>query len=483
MGQDHSTSVDMATLANALPVGVAIADSAGQLLFVNEEMARMTGYALDELVGRSVDDLLPSKHRESHAHNRAKYSGDPIPRAMGAGRELFAFRRDGTEFPVEVGLRPLTYAGQPAVLASVIDCTERRQIESGFRAVVEAAPYGMLLVDPKGRIALTNNHLRAAFGYTEAELVGQAIEILLPERQRHVHVPLRDAFISHPSYRVMGEGRDLTGRRKDGVEIPVEIGLSSLTTAAGRMVMASVVDITRRKRAEMLLREANAQLEEFAYVASHDLRSPLRGVSHLVGFLRDDLPAELAGIHGGQLDRIDERICRMEGLIEDLLTYAKAGKRSVSFDDIDLSEMLNEIVKLDPPPAGMAIEFDLKVQPFEGVAIPLATVLRNLYSNAIKHHDTGHGLIKVSAREEGELCVIAMSDDGPGIPENAQGRSFRLFQTLTASERRGSGLGLAVSKRLVEGHGGTIELISSDGQRGTTFVVRWPRFMRSDLDD
>lgn len=475
--------VDMSTLANALPLGVAIADSAGILLFVNAEMERMTGYGSGELAGLSVDELLPQRHREQHARNRSAYQASPSTRAMGAGRELFARRRDGTEFPVEVGLRPLDYGGQPAFLATVIDCTERRQIESGFRAVVEAAPYGMLLVDSGGHIALTNEHLRKTFGYTEAELNAQPIEILLPERHRHAHVPMRDGFSKAPSRRNMGEGRDLTGRRKDGVEIPVEIGLSSVTTANGRMAMASVIDITRRKRAEMQLRDANAQLEEFAYVASHDLRSPLRGISHLVEFMREDLPLDAAETLSGHLDRMHERIHRMERLIEDLLAYARSGKRSVKFERIELAGLIDDILKLEPPPSTMTIQQDLKAQPFDGARTPLATVLRNLYSNAIKHHDSDTGCIVLSAREEGEHVVISVADDGPGIPQSAQGRAFRLFQTLTATERKGSGLGLAVAKRLVEVHGGSIELISHDGQRGTTFVVRWPRFVRSDLDD
>jgi len=483
MSAEVVTPIDMSVLANAMPIGIAIADAAGVLLFVNAEMARMTGYAVDDLAGRSVDELLPQRHRAQHADDRAAYAQAPGPRAMGAGRELFALRRDGTEFPVEVGLRPLSYAGQSAVLATVIDCTERRQIESGFRAVMEAAPYGMLLVDGGGRIVLANEHLRSTFGYAEPELLGQPIEMLLPARHRQAHVGVRDQFLKAPSRRNMGEGRDLTGLRKDGVEIPVEVGLSSVTTALGRMALASVVDLTRRKRAEMRLRDANAQLEEFAYVASHDLRSPLRGISHLVDFIREDLPGDADATLGSHLDRMHERIHRMEHLIEDLLVYARAGKRSGKYERIEVAALVDDLVSLDPPPATMTIELDLQAQPFDGARTPLSTVLRNLYSNAIKHHDTGQGCIRLRSRDEGEYVVIAVQDDGPGIPEAVQGRAFRLFQTLTASERKGSGLGLAVTKRLVEVHGGHIDLVSRDGQRGTTFVVRWPRFIRSDLDD
>jgi signal transduction histidine kinase len=183
------------------------------------------------------------------------------------------------------------------------------------------------------------------------------------------------------------------------------------------------------------------------------------------------------------MERMAIRLTRMDQLIGDLLTYARSSRRSAKIERVDLASLMDEIIELEPTPEGMKLSLDLCAQTIEGARIPLQTVLRNLYSNAIKHHDKPDGSIAIHAREAGSYCVISVTDNGPGIPESVQGRVFRLFQTLTATERKGSGLGLAVAKRLTESHGGRIELISVADKPGCTFEVWWPKFMRSDLDD
>lgn len=467
-------------LADALPLGVALVSSRGELLFVNAELARMTGHEVGALIGKPVETFLPERAREAHVRERQQFMKEPAERSMGVGRHLLARRADGSEFPVEVGLRPV--AGE-RVLATVVDISMRRNLEAGLRSALEAAPFGMLLVDGEGQIALANASLCRTFGYTPAELVGEPLEVLLPQRAQAEHVAMRDRYLREPRPRTMGSGRDLTGRRKDGVEVPVEIGLSHVHTAAGKMALAAVVDISQRKRAELMLREANAQLEEFTYVSSHDLRSPVRGILSLIDFIQEDFGETAPPAVVSNLVRMRERAKRMERLIEDLLSYARAGKRSARVSCIEPMLLFEEITKLQPPSPGMQLELDVRAEAFDGSATPLTTVLRNLYSNALKHHDRSEGTICLRALDAGDYVCFDVTDDGPGIPESVQARMFRLFQTLTASERQGSGLGLAVSKRLVEVHGGRIQLLSKDGQRGTTFRVHWPRYMRSDLDE
>lgn len=371
----------------------------------------------------------------------------------------------------------------PVIVTSIVDLSERKRLESNFGSVVESAPYGMLLANADGTIKMANRKVCEMFGYTRAELLEQRIEMLLPERHRTDHAAQRQAFSDEPRQRPMGSGRDLTGRRKDGREFPVEIGLSSVQTADGPMALAAIVDITWRKRAELDLREANAQLEEFTYVASHDLKSPIRGVANLLEWIREDLGDAPPEAVAKNLGRMDTRVKRMERLIEDLLTYARAGRRTTKIERIDVPQLVQEITELDPLPAGMRLTLDIRVNELDGARTPLATVLRNLYCNAVKHHDKADAQIAIEAREEGCHCIFSITDDGPGIPETAQARVFRLFQTLTDIERKGTGLGLAVAKRLTENHGGRIELTSRPEPRGCTFRVYWPRFARSDLND
>jgi signal transduction histidine kinase len=184
------------------------------------------------------------------------------------------------------------------------------------------------------------------------------------------------------------------------------------------------------------------------------------------------------------LGRVALRIQRMERLIDDLLSYARAGQAATEFTLVDLDTLVRGILEIQPPPAGFTVELDLAVAPFLATHTPLETALRNLLSNAVKHHDRSTGRLSVTASVDDSLCQISVTDDGPGVPPTGRERIFKLFQTLAASERAGSGIGLALTKRLVEVHGGRIELISpvNDG-RGACFRFWWPRFPRRTSDE
>jgi PAS domain S-box-containing protein len=179
---------------------------------------------------------------------------------MGAGRDLYGLRKDGSEVPIEIGLNPIRTTEGSFVLASIIDITERKRAESRFRQVIEHAPNGMVMVDGEGRMTLVNAQIEQSFGYSRDELLGEPIEMLVPQRFRIHHAADRDAFIAQPSTRVMGAGRDLYGLRKDGSEFPVEIGLNPLETDQGMMVLGTIVDITERKQADEKLRRSQEQL-------------------------------------------------------------------------------------------------------------------------------------------------------------------------------------------------------------------------------
>lgn len=174
----------------------------------------------------------------------------------------------------------------------------------------------------------------------------------------------------------------------------------------------------------------------------------------------------------------------MESLIEDLLLYARAGKARTDYQPTDLRALLHGIVTLQPPPAGFTLDLALDVPVFPAARTPLETVLRNLIGNAIKHHDRAIGRIEVAARPDASHVLITVTDDGPGIPAQAFQRIFKLFQTLTSSRRGQSGIGLALCKRLVETHGGRIDVVSpvADG-RGACFRVWWPRYQRRTSDE
>jgi PAS domain S-box-containing protein len=473
----------LARAFHAAPNGFVLVGLDGLIVAANSELEKMFGYAPNTLAGQPLDHLLPAGLRDAHRGLREDYFKKPEPRSMGAGRVLYARRSDGHEFPVEIGLNPLHTPQGPLVLASVVDISERLALEWAFRGLFDASPYGLLIVDDSGRIAMANRVLAESLGYTPTALVGQPLSLLLPERYRPQHEALMAGYRQTGEARMMGRGRDLTALHADGTELPVEIGLSRVRWQRQPMTLAAVSDISVRKKLELELHQANANLQEFTYVASHDLRSPLRGIADLVEWIGADLPEPPPTVQRN-LERISQRIGRMERLIDDLLSYARAGRAATEYTLVDVETMLRGILEIQPPPTGFTVELDLEVGPFQATRTPLETALRNLIGNAVKHHDRPGGHIIVRARHDDSYCEFSVIDDGPGVPEAAKERIFKLFQTLTATERGGSGIGLALTKRVIEVHGGRIDVVSpmADG-RGAMFRFRWPRFPRRISDE
>jgi len=476
-------SLDATWVLEAMPMGVLAIDQQGTIRLVNSALERMFACGRAALLGQPVETLLPERFRGGHAGLRATYWQDPTPRAMGQGRELYALRADGSEFPIEIGLNPIQTPDGFLVLAAVVDVTERQLMESAFKRLFEAAPFGMIMVTEEGEIALANYAAERLFGYAHDELLGTLVAGLLPERYRAGHAAHRASFKAKPEPRIMGSGRDLTALHKNGLEVPVEIGLTPIRWQGKFMVVAAITDISARKRMERDLRQANQHMEEFTYVASHDLKSPLRGIDSLVQWIGEDI-AELGHKDiENNLARINDRIHRMEQTIDDVLKFARAGRASTDFVMTDPSAVIADVLAIHQPPKGFEVVVRADVEPFVAAKLPIETVLRNLIDNTFKHHGSESGRVEITVENEDSFCLFTVTDDGDGIPAQSHDRVFRMFQTVTASERQGSGMGLTLSKRLVEAHGGRIALESNEGGKGVTFKVWWPRFLRKENDD
>lgn len=234
----------------AAPSAMLMVDERGCVTLVNSQAEMLFGYARAELLGQPVEMLVPERYRGAHPGHRKIFSDHPTARGMGAGRDLYGLRKDGSEVPIEIGLNPLQTDRGAFVLASIIDITERKRAEERFRIVVEAAPSAMMMVNSDGAITLVNKQTEKLFGYERQELLGQPVEVLVPERYRSSHPNARKIFSGQPSARAMGAGRDLYGLCKDGSEVPIEIGLNPIETSEGAFVLTSIIDITHRKRAE-----------------------------------------------------------------------------------------------------------------------------------------------------------------------------------------------------------------------------------------
>ena len=399
-----------------------------------------------------------------------------------------AHKREGVTIPFLNNIQEIgDMARALAVFAANINATWR--MEERMRQIIEAASNGIVMVNNQGEMEVINRQAEQIFGYDRSELLGQPVEKLLPNNVARQHPHYRTDFFSDPAPRVMGAGRDLFARRKDGKEFPVEIGLAPITTDDGMKVLASVVDITERKKSAQLLfahqrdleksnRELariNKELETFAYVASHDLKSPLRGVAQLSNWIDEDLNAQEYDSVSGHTKLMRSRIMRMEKLLDDMLIFYRAGKLDSNQKHVDARRMAIELFEMQNIKPGFRLEVEDGVPTFATLATPFEQVLRNLFSNAIKHHDKDVGLIRVTCRDlNSDYFEFSVCDDGPGVPEQYQQRIFGMFQTLKPrDELEGSGMGLALIKKIVENYGGEIT-VQSVG-RGTCFRFTWPK--------
>ena len=345
-----------------------------------------------------------------------------------------------------------------------------------FRLIVDSSPNGVVMVDRRGVIVLVNRETERLFGYTRDELIGQSIERLVPGRFRNSHPDMRQGFFANPQARAMGAGRDLFGVHKDGSEIPVEIGLNPIDVEEGSFVLASVIDITPRKQAEAELRRSNEELEQFAYVVSHDLQEPLRTVSSYVQLLsrryRDRLDEDAADF----IDFTVGGVRRMQQLIADLLTFSRVGTRGAPLVPTGMQAVYettlaslraaldesNATVTADPLPTVVAD------------ASQLAQLLTNLLGNALKFraHQPPH--VHVGATRSGRMWTISIQDNGIGIAPEYFERIFVIFQRLHSREEyAGTGVGLAICKKIVERHGGRIWVESAPAQ-GARFSFTLP---------
>jgi protein-histidine pros-kinase len=255
------TAETVRALLDSAPDAIVITRE-GLIQLVNAAAERLFGYTSAELLGQPVEMLLAERFRARHIAHRAAYLASPRTGPMRADVEVFGLRRDGREFPAEIRLSPLPTRDGVLVTEVIRDFNERQPADAGFRALLESAPDAMVIADRDGRIVLVNKQAERLFGYTSAELLGQPVELLIPERYRDAHVRHRAGFVDQPRQREMGAGLELYARRKDATEFRVEISLSPMETESGLRITSAIRDVTDRVRLAEELRAHRDRLEE-----------------------------------------------------------------------------------------------------------------------------------------------------------------------------------------------------------------------------
>ncbi len=473
-------------LLEAAPDAMVVVNKRGEIVLLNVQAEKQFGYSRDELLGQKVTNIIPEGFAERIIADGTRSAADALAQQIGTGIELIALRKNKTEFPIEIMLSPLESAEGILVTAAIRDISVRKaadkhlaQMEGRYRGLLEAAPDAMVVVNQGGEIVLLNVQAEKQFGYSRDELLGQKVTNIIPEgfAERLIADALRS--VEEALAQQIGTGIELTGLRKDKTDFPIELMLSPLESTEGILVTAAVRDITSRKKAEANLlnkveelNRSNEELGQFAYIASHDLQEPLRMVASYTQLLSRRYKGKLDSNADEFIAFAVDGASRMQRLIQDLLAFSRVGTKGRELVEISTEDALQQAlinlrgaiadsgaeVTHDPLPNALADEMQL-VQLFQ-----------NLVGNAIKYQSPGIPKVHISAvRNGGKKWMFSVKDNGLGIDSQYFEKIFGMFQRLHKREEfAGTGIGLAICKKIVERHGGSISVESQPGQ-GSTF--------------
>lgn len=464
----------------AAPDAMVIVGPDGRILFANGQAERQFGYPRDELVGQLVDVLVPARYRAAHPGHRAGFFDAPHARPMGAGVELHAVRKDGTEFPAEISLGPVATARGNVVTAAIRDVTERNRVAEAraeLAAIVDSSDDAIIAETLDGLVRSWNRGAERIFGYAAAEMIGQPVARLLPPGW----VGEGPAIIARLLRGDRVESFESVRRRKDGHDIDVSLTISLIRDARGQIIGASKVarDISDRKRAERALAAAkeatdiaNRELEAFSYSVAHDLRAPLRGIDGFSVALLEDCADALDETGRRYLRRVHALTEHMAQLIESLLSLARITRGELRHERVELSALaqatLDRLRAAQPERHVEAvIADDLYAW---GDSRLLGVALDNLLGNAWKFtRDQPAPRVELGATVVDGAPAFFVRDNGAGFDMAYAGKLFGVFQRLHApDEFEGTGIGLATVQRIVRRHGGRIWATGAVGA-GATF--------------
>ena len=457
-----------------------IADPQGIIVLANPPAENMFGYAQGELAGKPIEILLPDRSRAAHVALRRSYTEQPHARAMGTGRELFGKRRSGAEFPVEVSLSPLkTDAGIALVMATVHDITRRKQAEAALqesevrmRAIFDTAVDAIVTIDARGIIDRFNHAAERLFGYTEAEVAGRNVSILMPSPYREMH----DGYLAHYAKtgekRIIGVGREVTGQRKDGSTFPMELAVAEMFIGERRMYTGMVRDISERKQAEEALRQSQSELRR---LSAHQEQLKEQERKRIAQEIHDELGAQLTGIKAYvsvSIDRAvragqpaDPLLVETAGLADNAIKTVRkviTDLRPSVLDQLGVWAALEWYAEQIEERSGLACQciidpstFDVELDHERSTMV--FRIVQEALTNVVRHADASKAVVKATCGDG--IVVVTVDDDGKGIePERLLNRdSWGLLGMYERSRH----------------FGGDLRITGAPGQ-GTRVVLRLP---------
>jgi PAS domain S-box-containing protein len=457
--------------------GVIVIDARGRIEAFNRGAQEIFGYHEEEVVGRNVSMLMPSPHHEEHDTYLERYLTTGEARIIGIGREVTGRRRDGTLFPVQLSVREMRIGGERKFTGMLHDLTKRAHLEGAlgasearWHAIVDSAVDGIIVIDAHGRIEAFNHAAERLFGYTVDEVLGRNVDMLMPSPHREEHDTYLSRYLATGRAKIIGIGREVQGRRKDGTTFPLHLSVGEITIQGERKFTGILHDLTARVQMEGRLREqeALAKLGEMAAVIAHEIKNPLAGIRGAIQVFGGRMMQE--GANTQILKEIIARIDSLDQMMKDMLLFARPPKpKPAPIDLVPLVRMTANLLSTDPALRDVEIDVQGNAPPVSVDAEMMRVVFQNLLINGA-HAMQGKGRIRVAVEVSDSTYQIAFVDGGPGIPPDVREKIFTPFFT---TKSRGSGLGLPTVKRLIEAHNGQIA-VDCPPAGGTTVLIRLP---------
>jgi two-component system sensor kinase FixL len=478
--------------------GIITIDARGIIETVNPAAARIFGYQPEEMIGNNVKMLMPEPDHSQHDQYIENYHQTHVGKIIGIGREVIGLKKDGTRFPFLLSISEVKLKDKQIFTGIVHDISTLKRAEDALResenkinSIIQAAVDGIITIDSYGIMEMINPSAARLFGYEIDELIGKSINMLMPEPDKSRHDGYIHNYETTGRERIIGIGREVTGLRKDGTIFPFFLSVSEVKTQGKRIYTGFVHDITQQKLNEERLRRyaaelerSNLELQDFAYVSSHDLQEPLRKIQAFGDRLQHKEREHLSDQGKDYVDRMLNAANRMQNLINDLLSFSRLTTQSKPFVPTDLDQVLSEVLS--------DLEITIEQTHAEIIRSPLPTIeaeptqmrqlFQNLISNAIKFRkENENPVINIYAKHHqkkahltatpgDEITEIYIEDNGIGFDEKYLDRIFNIFQRLEGQKYEGSGIGLAICRKIAIRHGGDITANSQPGV-GTRFII------------
>jgi PAS domain S-box-containing protein len=464
-------------IINTTVDGIIVIDMKGVIEAFNRGAERLFGFPASEVIGRNVNMLMPSPYHEEHDGYLKRYVATGLAKIIGIGRQVTGRRRDGSTFPLHLSVGEMVIGGERKFTGMLHDLTERvrledqlRASEARWRAVIDSAVDGIMVIDVHGRVEVFNPAAERLFGYAEGEVLGRNVDMLMPAPYREEHDTYLSRYLATGRAKIIGIGREVTGLRKDGATFPLHLSVGQITIEGQRKFTGILHDLSARVRMEEQLREQTslARLGEMAAVIAHEVKNPLAGIRGTVQVIGGRLPPESKDAF--MMKEIVSRIDSLDAMVKDLLLFARPPTpKRLPIEVVPLVTATASLLSADPLLHDVEVEIAGGAPQISADAEMLKIVFQNLLVNAA-HAMQGRGSIRIAVDVVDGTCRIEFTDSGPGIPVEIRDKVFMPFFT---TKSRGSGLGLATAKRLIEAHSGELS-IDCPPSGGTTILIQLP---------